>query len=195
MSDAAPITRNSLAVLTGDENDLLSESPVFQKAKGAATTERSLAEVMTQRAPAAAPVESPEEPLDDQLVNEINDYLQGVMEDQGTLIEMSDSPIYSKGAECVAAAINYCEKVVEIRLASCEIKDNGAQQLFNELAKSKSVEVIDLSGNPLTERCFDAIESCLSANSQIKSVMLNNISVKSNFAWGKFKKFSSIVVH
>ena len=29
MTDAAPITRSSLAVLTGDENDLLSESPVF----------------------------------------------------------------------------------------------------------------------------------------------------------------------
>ena len=34
MTDSAPITRSSLAVLTGDENDLLSESPVFQKAKG-----------------------------------------------------------------------------------------------------------------------------------------------------------------
>ena len=29
----APLTRNSLVVLQGDENDLLSESPVFQKAK------------------------------------------------------------------------------------------------------------------------------------------------------------------
>ena len=28
------ITRQSLTVLAGDENDLLSESPVFQKAKG-----------------------------------------------------------------------------------------------------------------------------------------------------------------
>ena len=108
---------------------------------------------------------------------------------------MSDSPIYSKGAECVAAAINYCEKVVEIRLANCEIKDNGALKLFAELAKSKSVEVIDLSGNPLTERCFDAIESCLATNGLIKQVMLSNINVKSNFAWGKFKKFGPIVVH
>ena len=29
----APLTRNSLVVLQGDENDLLSESPVFAKAK------------------------------------------------------------------------------------------------------------------------------------------------------------------
>ena len=86
------------------------------------------------------------------------------MEDQGNLIEMSDSPIKSKGAECVAAAIIYCDKVSEIRLSNCEIKDHGAYMLFTELAKSKSVEIVDLSGNPLTERCFDAIESCLSAN-------------------------------
>ena len=36
-----------------------------------------------------------EEPLDDQLVNEINDYLQGIMEDRATVIEMSDSTIKS----------------------------------------------------------------------------------------------------
>lgn len=33
MSDTNPITRKSLARLVGEENDLLSESPVFTKAK------------------------------------------------------------------------------------------------------------------------------------------------------------------
>ena len=32
ISDASPITRSSLAVLAGDENDLLAESPVFDQA-------------------------------------------------------------------------------------------------------------------------------------------------------------------
>jgi len=32
ISDANPITRQSLSALAGDENDLLSESPVFSKA-------------------------------------------------------------------------------------------------------------------------------------------------------------------
>ena len=35
------ITRQSLTVLAGDENDLLSESPVFQKAKGAENQQRA----------------------------------------------------------------------------------------------------------------------------------------------------------
>jgi len=52
---------------------------------------------------------------------------------------MSDSPIKSQGAECVAAAVSFCDKVTDIRLANCEIKDSGAQKLFGELAKSKSV--------------------------------------------------------
>ncbi len=29
----------------------------------------------------------------------------------------------------------------------------------------------------------------------IKQVILNSVNVKSNFAWGKFKKFGTIVVH
>ena len=85
---------------------------------------------------------------------------------------MSDSPIKSQGAECVATAINFCETVTEVRLANCEIKDYGACKLFEELAKSKSVEHIDLSGNPLTEACFDAIETCLTSNAKIRSVIL-----------------------
>lgn len=55
-----------------------------------------------------------------------------------------------------------------MRLADCGIKDRGATALFNEIAKSKSVQRVDLSGNPLTDKCFDAIESCLSTNKNIK---------------------------
>ena len=74
----------------------------------------------------------------------------------------------SQGAECVAAVLNFCTKLTEIRLSNCEIKDRGAYKLFEELAKHNSVEIIDLSGNPLTERCFDCIETCLSTNSKIR---------------------------
>ena len=94
------------------------------------------------------------------------------MEDNSHVIEMSESPIKSQGAECVAAAVTFCEFVKEIRLANCDIRDMGAFKLFEELAKCKSVETIDLSGNPLTEKCFDAIETCLTANSKIKQVIL-----------------------
>ena len=195
MTDSAPITRTSLAVLTGDENDLLSESPVFAKAANVGK-ERTASEIMGGRGQAAqASPDEKEDPLDEQLVVEINDYLQGIMEDGSNTIEMSDSPIKSQGAECVAAAINFCEAVTDVRLANCEIKDAGAIKLFTELAKSPHVQLIDLTGNPLTERCFDCIESCLNTNSTIKQVVLEKIQVKSNFAWGKFKKFGSIVKH
>ena len=188
-SETQPITRSSLAVLTGDDNDLLSESPVFQQAK-AEQPKRAVSEAIRTPVPEAA-----EDPLDEHLVNEINDYLTGIMEDNSAVIEMSDSPIKSQGAECVAAAVNFCESVTEVRLANCDIRDVGAYKLFEELAKSKSVETIDLSGNPLTEKSFDAIETCLTTNSKIRQVILQNITVKSNFAWGKLKKFGNIVQH
>ena len=71
LTDAAPITRSSLAALAGDENDLLAESPVFESAKGVGIKERSPADMV----PRSSIPEVPEEPLDDQLINEINDYL------------------------------------------------------------------------------------------------------------------------
>ena len=46
---------------------------------------------------------------------------------------MSDSPIGSGGAKCVAAAINFCEGLTEMKLMSCNIKDSGARSLFDEL--------------------------------------------------------------
>ncbi len=49
------------------------------------------------------------EQIDEQLINEIEDYLKGVMENNEKLIEMSDSPIGSSGAKCVAAAVTFCE--------------------------------------------------------------------------------------
>ena len=62
--------------------------------------------------------------------------------------------------------------MTEIRLANCDIKDYGACKLFEGLVKSKSIVLIDLSGNPLTEACFDAIETCLTSNPRIRSVIL-----------------------
>ena len=62
MSDTSPMTRSSLVVLAGDENDLLAESPVFEQANDPGS--------FPQRAPAArssgiiAP-EPQDDPLDE----------------------------------------------------------------------------------------------------------------------------------
>lgn len=94
-SDSQPITRSSLAALMGEPNDLLSESPVFQSAAGLPGNNKPQVPEVLQSRSSSTPIPDVEEPLDEQLVNEINDYLQGIMEDQGNLIEMSDSPIKS----------------------------------------------------------------------------------------------------
>lgn len=136
-----------------------------------------------------------EEDIDEQLINEIEDYLRGIMENNERVIEMSDSPIKSGGAKCVAMALNFCEGLVELRLSNCEITDSGALEIFKELQGSRTVEVVDLSRNPLTERCFDALENLLNENKRLKCVQLDGTNVKSNFAWAKFKKFGPIVQH
>jgi hypothetical protein len=76
------------------------------------------------------------EQIDEQLINEIEDYLKGVMENNEKTIEMSETPIGSSGAKCVAAAISFCEGLVQMQLKECEIKDSGAKELFDELVNS-----------------------------------------------------------
>lgn len=117
------------------------------------------------------------------------------MENNEKQIEMSDSPIGSSGAKCVAAAINFCDGLLEMRLSNCDIKDAGARSLFDELANSNSIQIIDLSRNPLTEKCFDSLENLLTKNKNVQQIILQETSVKSNFAWGKFKKFGNRLKH
>lgn len=127
-------------MLAGDENDLLSESPVFTKAK--AQQAQKVAQSQGgpfDIAPQNNGADDEFEEIDEQLINEIEDYLKGVMENNEKLIEMSDSSIGSSGAKCVAAAINFCEGLLELKLSNCSIKDSGARSLFDELANSKTV--------------------------------------------------------
>ena len=107
------------------------------------------------------------EEIDEQLINEIEDYLKGVMENNEKQIEMSDSAIGSSGAKCVAAAINFCESLLEMRLSNCNVKDSGARSLFDELANSNTVQIVDMSRNPITEKSFDSLENLLTKNKQL----------------------------
>lgn len=129
------------------------------------------------------------------MISEIEEYLKGVMEGNEKVIDMSDSPIGSAGAKCVAAAISFCELLEEMRLANCGIGDEGARFLFNELLACHSVTHLDLSGNPLSEKCFDALAKLLQTNSSIKLVKLHGIASKSKFAFAKLSKFGDRVVH
>ena len=117
------------------------------------------------------------------------------MENNEKQIEMSDSAIGSSGAKCVAAAINFCESLLEMRLSNCNIKDSGARSMFDELANSNTVQIVDMSRNPITEKSFDSLENLLTKNKQLQQIILTESSVKSNFAWGRFKKFGNRVVH
>lgn len=88
---------------------------------------------------------------------------------------MSDSPIGSSGAKCVAAAISFCEGLEDMRLSNCDIKDSGAKALFEEMVSSQSLKVVDLSRNPITEKCFDALVNLLTRNNVIQAIILSDI--------------------
>ncbi len=106
------------------------------------------------------------------MINEIEDYLKGVMENSEKVIEMMDVSIGSSGAKCVAAAVTFCEGLQEMKLSNCDIKDSGAKALFDEIVVSKSLLLLDLSRNPLTEKCFDSLANLLTRNQVLKTVQL-----------------------
>ena len=62
-------------------------------------------------------------------------------------MDLSETPIGNYGAKCVAAVITLYDGLDEIKLNNCEIKDEGAQSIFEELKQSESVRLVDLSNN------------------------------------------------
>jgi len=61
------------------------------------------------------------------------------VESNGPEIDMSDSPLGSAGAKCVSGLISYCKNLVSINLSQCEIKDQGAKCLFEDLKTNRTV--------------------------------------------------------
>ena len=83
--------------------------------------------MMTEGDPAA-------DELDPEFLTEIETYLKECMENNELSIDMSDTLIKDHGAKMVAAAASLCDQLQELRLQQCGITDEGAIELFNELA-------------------------------------------------------------
>jgi hypothetical protein len=84
--------------------------------------------------------------------------------------------------------------LAEIRLINCNIKDEGCQQLFDQLKMSPTVHTIDLSNNLMTERSFDSLVSLLQANKVIKHVELKGMNFKNKFALNRLKPFMDRII-
>ena len=110
------MSRASLVNLVGEENDLLSDTPVFQQAAQNSIGKeidpnQLLGRSSTLKSAAASDKTSidPSDKIDEKLMQEIEDYLSVVMQKNEQLIDMADNVIKSEGAQCVAAAIEFCE--------------------------------------------------------------------------------------
>lgn len=53
--------------------------------------------------------------------------------------------------------------------------------------------MLDLSRNPITEKSFDSLVNMLTKNQTLKTVYLNEITVKSKIAWSKINRFGDRV--
>ena len=132
--------------------------------------------------------------MEEDLINEIENYLKDVMEQNEKVIDISETVIGNYGAKCVAAVLTLCDGLEEIRLSNCGIKDDGALELFEELKSSESVVVLDLNKNILTEKCFDGLISLLQTNKKIERVELKGLTVRNKFAMNKIKNYMSRII-
>lgn len=71
--------------------------------------------------------------MSEELLKEIEEYVQLAIVNHETSLEMSDSPIGGGGAQAIAAALSFLESLREIYVSNCEITDKGACVLFDEL--------------------------------------------------------------
>jgi Ran GTPase-activating protein (RanGAP) involved in mRNA processing and transport len=67
-----------------------------------------------------------EDNISEQLINDIEVYLNDVITQREKIIDISETTIGNFGAKFVAEAIPECEGLEEIRLSNCGIKDDGA---------------------------------------------------------------------
>lgn len=105
--------------------------------------------------------------LDPQFCTDIEEYLKNCLNNNEDTIDMSDFLIQDYGAKLVATTAPLCDNLKVVRLKQCRISDHGAIELFQELKDHQTLEFLDLSYNPITDKCFDALVELLEENTQI----------------------------
>lgn len=116
------------------------------------------------------------------------------MEKNEKVMDISETEIGNYGAKMCGAVISLCEGLEEIRLIKCNIKDEGAIHIFEELKHNDSVRILDLSNNPISEKVFESLIHCLQSNKKIERVELRGLQMKSKFTLNRLKHFGTRVV-
>ena len=75
-----------------------------------------------------------------------------------------------------------------MKLSNCGINDDGAMYLFKELRNLKSVNMVDLNHNSLTDKCFDGLVTLLQNNLKIK-VQIKGLNMKNKLSLNKIKNY------
>lgn len=171
---------------------ILDDMPGEEKKQGyrkSSTTINDVKEDLISYEPAA-----PNQQISDDLITEIENYLQDVIQNGEKCIDISETEIGDYGAKAVAAVIPLTESVEDIRLVNCDIGDEGAIELFEELEGNGQVVTVELSSNPITEKSFPALLKMLEKNKNIKRVELMNLKVKSKLSLNKLKTVADRVI-
>lgn len=89
--------------------------------------------------------------------------------------------------------LKVCKNLEEIALSNCEIKDQGARDLFENLRQHMSVKKVFLDGNMLTDKCLDSLFKLLDENPNLECASVKGLQVGIRYR-AKVKEYGDRIV-
>ena len=108
---------------------------------------------------------------------------------QLTHLCLSYNPIGTTGAYHITEMLKICPTLIDLRVASCQLYDDGVLFLAETLGQESKLEFLDLSENDITEVGAAYLASSLS-NSNIKKLLLGSNPIRSDGAGILFSALS-----
>lgn len=108
---------------------------------------------------------------------------------QLTHLCLSYNPIGTTGAYHITEMLKICPTLIDLRVASCQLCDDGVLFLAETLGQESKLEFLDLSENDITEVGAAYLASSLS-NSNIKKLLLGSNPIRSDGAGILFSALS-----
>ena len=70
------------------------------------------------------------------------------------------------------ATIAYCSTITELYMADSDLKDEDAKEIADAVAQSKSIEVLDISGNDFSDSGCLLFLAALNKNTRVNDIRL-----------------------
>lgn len=91
-----------------------------------------------------------------------------------TYLNLDHNELGDEGAAALAVGLSWSPSLIKVSLNYCGIEEEGAVLLANEaIAKSSSLQILEMQGNSIGDRGFDAIGQALARSQKLQTLNLS----------------------